>query len=61
VVRYLVLNHEIPAYRIYVVGMGNVPVTGEDGKRISGNRVEVSFLKNDIDQLATSNAPAATK
>jgi outer membrane protein OmpA-like peptidoglycan-associated protein len=22
-VRYLVLNHEIPAYRIYVIGMGN--------------------------------------
>ena len=26
VVRYLVLNHEIPVYRIYVVGMGNAPV-----------------------------------
>ena len=25
VVRYLVLNHEIPAYRIYVIGMGNAP------------------------------------
>jgi hypothetical protein len=23
VVRYLVLNYEIPAYRIYVIGMGN--------------------------------------
>ena len=30
VARYLVLNHEIPAYRIYVVGMGNAPVVGED-------------------------------
>src|SRR5450755_1485732 len=26
VVRYLVLNHDIPVYRIYVVGMGNAPV-----------------------------------
>ena len=26
VVRYLVLNHEIPVYRIYLVGMGNAPV-----------------------------------
>src|SRR6202022_2917710 len=26
VVRYLVLNHEIPVYRIYVVRMGNAPV-----------------------------------
>src|SRR2546427_4730919 len=26
VVRYLVLNHDIPVYRVYVVGMGNAPV-----------------------------------
>src|SRR5246500_4020481 len=26
VVRYLVLNHEIPVYRIYLVGMGNAPL-----------------------------------
>ena len=26
VVRYLVLNHDIPVYRIYLVGMGNAPV-----------------------------------
>jgi len=52
VVRYLVLNHEIPAYRIYVVGMGNTPVTTQDGKRISGTRVEVSLLKNNLEQAA---------
>jgi outer membrane protein OmpA-like peptidoglycan-associated protein len=28
VVRYLVLDREIPAYRIYVIGMGNVSVNG---------------------------------
>jgi outer membrane protein OmpA-like peptidoglycan-associated protein len=55
VVRYLVLNHEIPAYRIYVLALGNAPVVGEDGtKETPGNRVEVSFMKNDVDQLATS-------
>src|SRR5882757_3693639 len=32
VVRYLVLNHEIPVYRIFVVGMGNAPKTDADGK-----------------------------
>ena len=34
VVRYLVLNHEIPVYRIYLVGMGNAPVgtTDENAK-----------------------------
>jgi len=52
VVRYLVLNHEIPAFRIYVVGMGNAPVTTDDGKRIVGNRVEVSLLKNGLEQAA---------
>ncbi len=29
VVRYMVLNHEIPVYRIYLVGMGNAPVAGD--------------------------------
>ena len=48
VVRYLVLNHEIPAYRIYVIGMGNAAV----GKRTSGTRVEVSVLKNGLEQTA---------
>ena len=61
VVRYLVLNHDIPVYRIYVVGMGNAPVPGAEqtkGKHTSGGRVEVSLLKNDLEQLAT-NSPAA--
>src|SRR5256885_3880740 len=57
VVRYLVENHEIPVYRIYVLGMGNAPVqttaeNGEKPKRMSGGRVEVSLLKNDLEQLA---------
>ncbi|MBO0910827.1 MAG: OmpA family protein [Acidobacteria bacterium] len=61
VVRYLVENHEIPVYRIYVLGMGNAPVqtTGEESekpKRMSGGRVEVSLLKNDLEQLASSGA-----
>jgi outer membrane protein OmpA-like peptidoglycan-associated protein len=66
VVRYLVLNHEIPVYRIYVVGMGNAPVptaANDDAsaktKRTSGGRVEISLLKNDLETLAsTSNTPA---
>jgi outer membrane protein OmpA-like peptidoglycan-associated protein len=65
VVRYLVENHEIPVYRIYVLGMGNAPVPtsadeqGAKPKRMSGGRVEVSLLKNDLEQLAsTSSTPA---
>jgi outer membrane protein OmpA-like peptidoglycan-associated protein len=63
VVRYLVLNHEIPAYRIYVVGMGNAPVTGEEGtapKRTSGTRVRISVLRNGVDQLASTSISGAT-
>jgi outer membrane protein OmpA-like peptidoglycan-associated protein len=58
VVRYLVENHEIPVYRIYVLGMGNAPLptsTDEQGakpKRMSGGRVEISLMKNDLEQLA---------
>ncbi len=60
VVRYLVLNHDIPVYRIYLVGMGNAPMpsTAAEGdakqKRHSGGRVEVSLLKNNLEQLASS-------
>ena len=62
VVRYLVLNHDIPVYRIYLVGMGNAPApaTTADGdakpKRINGGRVEVSLLKNNLEQLASTDA-----
>ena len=37
VVRYMVLNHEIPVYRIYLVGMGNAPVEG-DGRQAHQRR-----------------------
>jgi outer membrane protein OmpA-like peptidoglycan-associated protein len=58
VVRYLVLNHDIPVYRIYLLGMGNAPVAattaeGSKPKRISGGRVEVSLMKNDLEQLSS--------
>ena len=66
VVRYLVLNHDIPVYRIYLVGMGNAPApaaasaTETPKKRITGGRVEISLLKNNLEQLAsTGTTPAA--
>jgi outer membrane protein OmpA-like peptidoglycan-associated protein len=66
VVRYLVENHDVPVYRIYVVGMGNAPTqsasTEEDtkGKHTSGGRVEISLLKNNLEAMASpSTAPAA--
>jgi outer membrane protein OmpA-like peptidoglycan-associated protein len=65
VVRYLVLNHEIPVYRIYLVGMGNAPTpaTTADAKpkRVNGGRVEVSLLKNNLEQLASTSTANQTK
>ncbi len=57
--RYLVLNGDVPVYRVHVLGLGNAPVQSEDGKmqRVRGARVQVSLLKNDLEQLS---APAAS-
>jgi outer membrane protein OmpA-like peptidoglycan-associated protein len=63
VVRYLVLNHDIPVYRIYLVGMGNAPAPTDDAsktKRINGGRVEVSLLKNDLEQLSSNSGAPMT-
>ncbi len=51
VVRYLVLTHNIPVYRIYVMSMGNAAASGET-QRASGSRVEVNVLKNDLETAA---------
>jgi outer membrane protein OmpA-like peptidoglycan-associated protein len=58
VVRYLVLNHEIPVYRIYTVGMGNAPIQAEGGKmtRQKGGKVEISLLKNGLGDLNASTS-----
>lgn len=62
VVRYMVLNHNIPVYRIFTLGMGNAKVPQpaaeqqEEGSKPArayrGPRVQVSVLKNtSVDQL----------
>jgi flagellar motor protein MotB len=59
VVRYLVEKNDIPVYRIFVVGMGNARLPAENGetRSVHGNRVEISLLKNDVDQLAAMSQP----
>jgi outer membrane protein OmpA-like peptidoglycan-associated protein len=55
VVRYLVLTHQIPVYRIYVLSMGSAEMGGVDrstAKRTSGGRVEVNLMKNDLSASA---------
>lgn len=63
VVRYLVINHDVPLYRIYTVGLGNAPAktTAESTpqKRIRGGRVEISVLKNGIADLAANTSQPA--
>jgi outer membrane protein OmpA-like peptidoglycan-associated protein len=58
VVRYLVISHDIPLYRIYTIGVGNAPVKataeGTTPKRITGGRVEVALMKNGIADLPQS-------
>jgi outer membrane protein OmpA-like peptidoglycan-associated protein len=55
VVRYLVEKNNVPVYRIYVMGMGNAKVPAPEGStaKASGNRVEISLMKNNVDQLAS--------
>jgi len=63
VVRYLVLKHDIPVYRIYTVGMGNAPVPteGEKPKRMQGGRVEISLLRNGAGELASPGQAPQTQ
>jgi outer membrane protein OmpA-like peptidoglycan-associated protein len=66
VVRYLVLTHDIPVYRIYLLNMGNTPMSaaGESGKttRIIGSRVQVSLLKNThLEELAAASPVQSLK
>jgi hypothetical protein len=62
VVRYLVLSHEIPVYRVFTLGMGNAKVqaasaqqnnnaqaqdaSSKSARPYRGPRVQVSVLKN---------------
>lgn len=61
VVRYLVLNHDVPLYRIYTVGMGNAPMQAEDGKmkRARGGRVEINLMKNSLADMSAGDSGAA--
>jgi outer membrane protein OmpA-like peptidoglycan-associated protein len=70
VVRYLVEEHNVPVYRIFMMGMGNAKVqtastdtASSSNPKANGrpapNRVEVSLLKNNLDQLASNGASAS--
>lgn len=66
-VRYLVIEHQVPVYRIYTLGLGNAPVqatnasaTSKTVHRTTGGRVEVALLKNEgLASMQASAAPAS--
>ena len=63
VARYLVIEHDIPLYRIYTVGVGNAAAKAAAdntaAKRIRGGRVEVALLKNGVADLAQTQTAGA--
>ena len=55
VVRYLVVEHNIPVYRIYRVALGNAPVEDQSGQAARGSLVHVTLMHN---SLAALNEPS---
>ncbi len=61
VVRYLVINANVPIHRVYTMGMGNAKVqaasaTGEKPQYKKGGRVEISLLKNSLGEMASADS-----
>jgi outer membrane protein OmpA-like peptidoglycan-associated protein len=54
VVRYLVVDHHVPVYRIYRLAMGNAPVEDTTGSGTTGTVVHVTLMHN---SLAALNSP----
>ncbi len=63
VVRYLVIDHQIPVYRIHELGLGNAELPSASGeeqpKHARVSRVEVTLLKNGVGGLQTGQQQAA--
>jgi outer membrane protein OmpA-like peptidoglycan-associated protein len=56
VVRYLVVDHQVPVYRIYRVAMGNAPTQSANASGVTGTVVQVTLMHN---SLAALNTPAS--
>jgi outer membrane protein OmpA-like peptidoglycan-associated protein len=55
VVRYLVVDHQVPVYKIYRIAMGNAPRESANGSSTTGTVVQVTLMHN---SLAALNTPA---
>ncbi len=60
VVRYLVEQHNVPVYRIHVVGMGNAALESSDGVMTSGSVVHVTLVQNSLAALNSSGASGSS-
>ena len=56
VVRYLVTAHQVPVYRIYRTGLGNVKQASDEGKPLT-NAVRVTVLHNSLATMDSAAAP----
>ena len=65
VVRYLVVDHQIPVYRIHLIALGNAPVTSSDAApatKLRGSLVHVTLMQNSLATVgasATAGSPIA--
>jgi outer membrane protein OmpA-like peptidoglycan-associated protein len=65
VVRYLVVEHQVPVFRIYRTGLGRNTATAVDGEKPMTNGVQVTLLHNSLATMGSTSAsnsvPAAPK
>jgi hypothetical protein len=60
VVRYLVVEHNIPVYRIYRVALGNAPVSSDTDKAAHGSLVHVTLMHNSLAALSGSSSDGSS-
>ncbi|HMH13212.1 MAG TPA: OmpA family protein [Edaphobacter sp.] len=65
VVRYLVVEHQVPVFRIYRTGLGRNTATAVDGVKPLSNGVQVTLLHNSLATMdpssASNSVPASPK
>ena len=64
VVRYLVVDHQIPVYRIHLIALGNAPIATDantDNKQqLRGSLVHVTLMHNSLAGLNSTDASASS-
>jgi outer membrane protein OmpA-like peptidoglycan-associated protein len=56
VVRYLVVEHQVPVFRIYRTGLGRNTATAVDGVKPMTNGVQVTLLHNSLATMGSTSA-----